>query len=284
MKLSLKTRIFLLSPVFIAIVFIASSFEVKAAPLACIPPPSDMIAWFPGEDNFTDVITGEDASVNNVSFTNGKVGRAFYLDSLYDRSSGYAKPISGITDRFTLDTWVNIPRTPYDLGYQRFVSLQGPDWRVGPESAIRLDSDRAAFFVWTTDGLKYITDPQQFTYDRFVHVTGVFNGAQGYMQLYIDGSLVGSVSMPAGTSMGSKLDRTAGSPTEVLVGIIESMYGIIDEPMVFSRALSADEVLAISGAGSAGVCRVVPDDECSDSHGKGKKTFSKHKNCHDKNR
>ena len=47
----------------------------------CTPPPSGLIAWWPGDGNYNDIIGKSNGTpANNVVFASGEVGQAFSLN------------------------------------------------------------------------------------------------------------------------------------------------------------------------------------------------------------
>ena len=59
-----------------------------AQPQSCMPPPSGMVGWWPGDGNANDIIGGNSgALVGGVSFVPGEVGQAFSVDG----STGYVQ-------------------------------------------------------------------------------------------------------------------------------------------------------------------------------------------------
>jgi len=51
----------------------------------CLPPPSGIVGWWPGEGNASDVISNRNGTlINGAGFTAGKVGQAFNLDGSND--------------------------------------------------------------------------------------------------------------------------------------------------------------------------------------------------------
>src|SRR5690242_11672152 len=76
----LATPLLWLSPLASAV---SPSRPVSAAPaLAPIPPPANMVSWWPGDGNANDIKDGNSGSlVGGVSFAQGQVEQAFRLSA-----------------------------------------------------------------------------------------------------------------------------------------------------------------------------------------------------------
>jgi hypothetical protein len=53
-----------------------------------------LVSWWPAEDNYEDVVDGNEATRSIVSFTNGFVGKTFVFDGNRTRSTSARMPIS----------------------------------------------------------------------------------------------------------------------------------------------------------------------------------------------
>src|SRR5437868_13593808 len=51
------------------------------AAATCVQPPSNLVAWWPGDGNAKDIVGGNDGTLSGVvTFTLGRVGQAFAFD------------------------------------------------------------------------------------------------------------------------------------------------------------------------------------------------------------
>jgi hypothetical protein len=88
----------------VAIVILAVT---PAAAQICVPPPSGMIAWWPGDRNSNDIVGGRHGQpVGSATFVPGMVGGAFSFDG-----NGWIEvaddPIWTLGNNdFTIDLWV----------------------------------------------------------------------------------------------------------------------------------------------------------------------------------
>src|SRR5437016_1077312 len=75
--------------------------------VTCVPPPPDMVAWYPGDGNADDIIGGNNGTLENgATFAPGMVDQAFSLDGLDDYVSINDSASLHLTT-FTIDAWVN---------------------------------------------------------------------------------------------------------------------------------------------------------------------------------
>src|SRR5690349_8135497 len=84
--------------------------EVDAAD--CLPPPSGLVSWWPGEGNANDIISSNNGVlIGNVAFAPGKVGSAFALNG----TNSYVRvPHSSsldFTNGLTVEFWFENLRT-----------------------------------------------------------------------------------------------------------------------------------------------------------------------------
>ncbi len=74
----------------------------------CLPPPSGLISWWPGDGDATDSQDGNDGTlVNGATFADGLVGQAFSLDGIDDHLFIGNPSNLKITGGLTLTAWIN---------------------------------------------------------------------------------------------------------------------------------------------------------------------------------
>ncbi|MEK5406631.1 GH32 C-terminal domain-containing protein [Paenibacillus sp. FSL W8-0439] len=136
--------------------------------------------------------------------------------------------LSAIVNRYNLDR-----KQGYLLGMFRHgswsfqVGLEGGDWKE----------------LWSPDG-------HELPKNEWSHVNAVFDGNQGEIKLYLNGSEIASAAVPRGSRLAEAVD------TDLLIGknnhssllaevfSLHMFSGIIDELKIYNRALSAEEVAA----------------------------------------
>lgn len=136
--------------------------------------------------------------------------------------------LSAIVNRYNLDR-----KQGYLLGMFRHgswsfqVGLEGGDWKE----------------LWSPDG-------HELPKNEWSYVNAVFDGNQGEIKLYLNGSEIASTAVPRGSRLAEAAD------TDLLIGknnhssllaevfSLHMFSGIIDELKIYNRALSAEEVAA----------------------------------------
>ncbi|HSY18806.1 MAG TPA: LamG-like jellyroll fold domain-containing protein [Candidatus Acidoferrales bacterium] len=241
-------------------------FTVTAPTPSCVAPPSDIVAWWPGEGAANDIIGGNNGVlVGGIGFAGGEVGEAFSLNN----SNAYVSvPVSSSLDvgsgsGFTLEAWIN----PTDVTQEGPIFEWNNDvwWGVhfhvsngqvttgsaGPNGPGQLyanivDSNGTWHQLGTAAGV--------VTGNGFQHVALTYDQASGVATIYCNGQIVSQA------SMGSFTPQTA-APYHLNLGrrqasgdTTNNFAGRIDEPSVYNRALASNEIAAIYNAGSAGKC------------------------------
>jgi hypothetical protein len=240
----------------------------QAAFPACVPPPSGLIHWWPGEGDAADIAGNNDGTLlNGVTFAPGMVGQAFSFDGVNDNISAPSLSSSEVTTQVSVDAWV------FSAGgehyYQGVISTKPGDiaLRMTRQSddmstALGCPNTHALFFQVVTE-MGYKEAKACFTKNVWHHVAGTYDGTS--VRLYIDGHLVTS---PSGVVSETPHSGMLSMATPVFIGSYkeggevgqgaELWSGLIDEVEIFNRALDASEILAIFNAGSAGKCKA-PD-------------------------
>ncbi|WDZ57188.1 GH32 C-terminal domain-containing protein [Paenibacillus polymyxa] len=136
--------------------------------------------------------------------------------------------LSAIVNRYNLDR-----KQGYLLGMFRHgswsfqVGLEGGDWKE----------------LWSPDG-------HELPKNEWSYVNAVFDGNQGEIKLYLNGSEIASAAVPRGSRLAEAAD------TDLLIGknnhssllaevfSLHMFSGIIDELKIYNRVLSAEEVAA----------------------------------------
>ncbi|MNW38210.1 Sucrose-6-phosphate hydrolase [compost metagenome] len=136
--------------------------------------------------------------------------------------------LSAIVNRYNLDR-----KQGYLLGMFRHgswsfqVGLEGGDWKE----------------LWSPDG-------HELSKNEWSYVNAVFDGNQGEIKLYLNGSEIASAAVPRGSRLAeaTDLDLLIGKNNHSsLLAEVFSLHmfsGIIDELKIYNRALSAEEVAA----------------------------------------
>lgn len=233
----------------------------------CVTPPEDLVSWWTGEETAEDIIGTNDGSlINGVTYTEGRVGKAFSFDGVDDYvDAGVSDEFNfnGGTGDFTIDAWIK----PNSM----------PSWSAGIVA-------KATGYPWSGWGFYFLYDggiafgnvgvgevasaPGVITAGEWAHVA--VTKAGDTIRLYKNGSEVVSAAYGNVATSTSSLKIGRVYPTDSThpghPGDVHSFSGIIDEVEIFHRALTSEEIAAIHAAGSAGKCLPV-DGKCGSASG-----------------
>jgi streptogramin lyase len=225
----------------------------------CVPRPAGLVGFW-NADDATDNLVGTNHGTleYNGDFAPGRVGQAFILDGnddavrLFGSSGG---PLRITTDQLTIGAWVNQNVTnPPARGYSLIFDKAWDGSPNGYEFAVVMGELR--LWLATTDAGQGASVSFPLPKQRWVHVAASYDGAM--MRLYQDGVEVASAPL-TGTVLPNNHDACIGNDN--WPGSREYAFnGLIDELMVFNRALAAAEVQGLFNTGAASLCPVLSAD------------------------
>lgn len=225
------------------------------AQASCVSPPPGLMAWWPGEGNANDVISGNNGTLTNgAGFSAGEVGQGF---SFGTSGAGIllGNPTNLQSQDFTIEAWIrrgdtNVATTDpaaggaaviFGYGSQGYAFGMGvPPWTG---------------WLWLEVAGGYRISAGPLISDVNLHHVAVTRAGTNVV-FYVDGvgypfplSLF-SVTFQFTTqaAIGVRSDRVNGAGNA-------SFCGTIDEVSFYNRPLIADEIAATYAAGSAGKCR-----------------------------
>ena len=219
---------------------------------SCTKSPTGMTNWWGGDGNGADMIgTGDGTLFNGTAYGQGVVGQAFSFDGVDDYIAGDAAqfPLGNVAR--TVTAWVRTGSTS-----TQNVLHYGVQTGVLPPQNFHLfiGNDGATGKAGIGNGWGHgtVTGTSNVADGKWHFIAGIYEGpGTNIARIYVDGVEEGATAItePAtalGTfEIGRFLNGTGGG----------QFNGMIDEVAVFSRALSAEEMLAIYQAGGAGMCR-----------------------------
>ena len=245
----------------IAAIYSAGSAGKCSAGTRCDPPPSGIVGWWPGEGTGNDIIGGDNGVLSNgVAFANGEVGQAFSFDSSGKQAVDIPRsPLLSITNQVTIEFWMKADAANSMNSFQGLVTsdFYGISIDVGNPNLGVFGVD---FFI-NDSGTFYQTanangGGARLSAGVWHHIAGTYDGTQ--LQLYVDGQPSGNPMPHVGSMPPMPLNGFVSFGSEdgrVTCGCTDRHYwGLIDEPSIYNRALSASEIAAIYNAGSAGKC------------------------------
>jgi hypothetical protein len=116
----------------------------------------------------------------------GPVGAGRDFDGIDDRIELSGEAAYDYTTTMTLSLWLRVPA--FDVGWQAAVTKADNSWRLHRGG----DSNQLAFTTTHSGGTSRFDSVQAVTGDSWLHVVGVYDGAQKH--LYIDGAIDRTVS------------------------------------------------------------------------------------------
>jgi sucrose-6-phosphate hydrolase SacC (GH32 family) len=141
---------------------------------------------------------------------------------------GEGGKLASIVNRYNMDR-----KQGYLLGMFRHGSWS---FQVGLEEGAWTE-------IWSPDGC-------ELPKNEWSYVSAVFDGNQGEMKLYLNGSEIASTSLPRGSRLAEAVDsdlligKNNHSSRLAKVFSLHMFSGIMDELKIYNRALSAEEVAA----------------------------------------
>lgn len=229
----------------------------RASAAQCIAPPAGLSAFYTGNANSLDAISGLHGLMGTaVSFTNALVGQGFAFRD--DPASVLRLPASPLWtpegNQLSIECWIRPDFSVSGDKLDTILSKRDGCSTISYQFGVYKGHQTAAkigllFFSIGNSGLD---STNRIPNDGlFHHVAAVFDGTvtNGTFQLYIDGK-------PAGTASGN-VTIPATSATPVIGqhgGCNYFSSAVMDEISFYGRPLTAGEVQSIYAAGAAGKC------------------------------
>ena len=230
----------------------------------CVPPPSGLVSWWPGEGNAND-ITGTNNGVleGSMAFVPGEVGQALSFDGTNADVRVPASPSLnvGAGGGLTIEAWIKPAEVTQqhplvewnngNFGAHFWIAVPPTFGGGGPGSlSVNLVDTAGASHLLATPADLIDTN-------GWHHVAATYDKTKGITVLYVDGAAI------IQKTNGVFTPQTAANlylGFRPYGGAAGTRYaGQMDEVSIYSRALSGGEIAAIYSAGSAGKCK---SDQC----------------------
>ncbi len=227
----------------------------------CITPPTGMVAWWPFDQNTTDIRNGNNGTTSGGPvYSTGKVDQAMLFDGVDDYLTVAASSTLdlGTSAGFTFDAWVK----PDFSADRDFPILDYSN--IGGSEGVTFSLDYSPSYGGTlyasihdTTGAEHLIFTPDFTVVTgvFQHLAATYDKSTGMAKLYLNGVEKASSNLGVFTPKTTStlyLGRFAAG-----FGTALRFKGMIDELEIFNRALSAGEVQAIFSADSYGKCKSI---------------------------
>ena len=212
------------------------------ATMPCDPAPPGLVSWWPAEGNANDIISGNNGSLIGSGYASGEVGQAFVFNGS-EQLVTVGNPANLQLQSFTIEAWVQ-RASPSVVSHG--TAGNGIIFGYG-SGGYGLYLDASGVPTLSQIGTGQTKPSVAITDTNFHHLAVTKSGSA--VVFYVDGV---DYSAPA-------YDPNFTFSTVAAIGargdnLDNSFIGSIDETSVYSRALTAAEVLAIYEAGSSGKC------------------------------
>ena len=241
----LRRRLVLFHCFAILAALVIATSQTQAGP--CTPPPSGLVGWWPAEGNASDIIGGDNGTLQGgTTFASGEVGQGFRLDGTNSYvqipDSAALKPANVTVEAWVwLDPNVTTPRNEQIIFKRNSWTYLFEGYSLLKEYADNGNgtyTDRFSFVV-TSGGNQIITrSTSAISRGVWYHVAGSYDGST--QKLFVNG--VAEASAYAGFALDygtlPVYIGTTGEPAPYN----NKLAGIIDEPSIYNRALATSEI------------------------------------------
>ena len=208
-------------------------------------------AGWPGNGSANDLVSGNNGTLVDVSFTSGVDGEAFVFDLGQNPGAGFTgvriadQPAYVLTNSLSIEGWVR----PTGNGY---VIFWRGDNRTGydPYSLVMQGNNVLAFSI--TDGNNHtVSIFAPLVYGQWWHVAGTLDDSTGMMSLYTNGVLASQTN----TTVRPLGNLIAADSPGIGIGNVNDgannfpFTGDINQISLYNRALGQAEIQGIYNAG-----------------------------------
>ena len=248
-------------------VFSPNPPEVPVAPTApapptqtpgCAPPPPGMVSWWRGEGDATDFTgTNPGTAFPAVTYSPGKVGQGFHFDGSFDSYISVPDaPSLDLTGEISIEFWFNVDNATQVVGHFAKRPLDEiVNYGVNTNGGLGLYYNDPDYCCTGDDGnifeIARIPSPSAGVFHHFAGTFQQVDPTHVELKIYVDGGLQKTLLQP-----GNLANTLNNVPVTIGTSAAhgERFFGSMDEISLYHRTLTAQEVLAIYSADSAGKC------------------------------
>jgi hypothetical protein len=226
--------------------------------LTAVAVPSGIVSWWTANSTAADAMGLNNATLSNVTYTTGEVGKAFSFNGLNGWAALGDPSSLAFTNSFSIEGWIKVNGLPtnYNFGSIMFRGDDRPG--LDPYQLVILPNGDLQFLITgapgtATQGSLALEAP--IPMGQFVHVAATLDDATGTMTLYENGTVVAqatTTARPFGPLDPTQQPGVGIGNSNALSNYDVPFNGLIDELSVYNRALTPGEVLSIYKAGSSG--------------------------------
>jgi len=237
---------------------ITSSFDSVTSAVAtltinnstCIGPLPGIVAWWRGEGNANDVIGGNNGTLmDGASFTNGLDGDGF----AFNGNGSYVQLPENLfpfpnAGPFSIELWFETATGGVILEEQDVPNGWVPDLYVGTDGNLYTQ-------IFWDGAFNQISTTTPVNDGAFHHAAVTFDGINE--TLYLDGAKAGATTSQYSSSTSNYFCQLGTGYTQYWPAGNGGWFpfnGIIDEVSLYGNALTADQIIAIYNAATAGKC------------------------------
>ena len=198
----------------------------------CVPPPTGLVSWWPGDGNANDIVGGNDGALQGgATFAAGQVAQSLSFDGVDDLV--IVPDSSGLRPAFiTVDAWVKVGSIPDGVATH---VIERADGTIGEGYNMAVGTTDPQFTVITDTGVFVVFGTTNIVASgQFHHLAGTFDGSN--VKIYVDGVLESSASASGSIDYVSTLDLVFGGQQPPSAGTFRRFKGLIDEVEIFDRA------------------------------------------------
>jgi uncharacterized repeat protein (TIGR01451 family) len=233
-----------------------STLNLVVSPIPCAVTTMDLVSWWPAEVNALDAISGNHGGfVGAMSTAPGKTGAAFNFDTAGAYVTIPASPSVnlGASSGFTVETWIN----PSEVASAHPVFEWGRvnnNWGVHFWISVGLlGGGQGSLYANVNDtgggSHNFSSTPGRVPVNAWSHVALTYDKTSGVAKMYCNGTNVATATLGNFTPQTTAPLHLGYRPYDN-----NRFAGLLDEPAVYSRALTTDEIQAIYLANGGGKC------------------------------
>ncbi len=249
---------------FMTLLALASAPAAFGASGSCLPPPSGLTSWWPGDGNANDIVGTNNGTLESgaTDAAPGLVGTAFGFNG----TTAYVQIPNAVAlnpTNLTIEAWVQFSSlnstgsggSPAGDQYLVFKqNSQTYNFEGFDLSKTRVTGGDVFRFLITSATAQsvQINSTTFLTTNVWYHVAAV--RGSNFTQIYVNGQLQAQTNITFAQNYGS-LPLYFGTSGESYWD--HKLAGSLDEVSLYNRALASNEIAAIYAAGSAGKCKSV---------------------------